>query len=244
MSDASVRVETNLKPTSRRAWFRFSLGQLLLATVILLLGVSHWRTSQDLYWARRELGIMRRSHGIVEVGDRSKIHVMAVSGLRFQQWKWRVYWPAGLPCRLSTGFTVPGRRYEKPQAEYALHTEQFQPDSQFTLDAHIEQLGDGRFELVLFGPFGERHYPIPQERPMWLERGASHDWRQAGLMGSDFFQPHETVELIWLRHQPGPGRGRVGDDYRQNTNTADDANRIETSGLLMWLDVPNEQAAK
>ncbi|MDZ4779158.1 MAG: hypothetical protein SGJ19_02785 [Planctomycetia bacterium] len=80
--------------------FRFSLRRFFVLLTLVVLAVSHLRTSYQFYLAEQELAKLRRETGYLQVGDPAAIHVVAVPFLDFETWRWRVYVPEGTTYRL------------------------------------------------------------------------------------------------------------------------------------------------
>lgn len=90
------------KPARRAAWFRFSLLTILLLTTIVALTVSHISLSRERAQLQATLDDIRRDNQVMEVRDRSKVHVLP-SNVPFTQLRqWRVYLPEGSDYHLCT----------------------------------------------------------------------------------------------------------------------------------------------
>lgn len=83
------------KPARRVRWFRFSLLTILLLTTIIALAASHISLSRDRARLQSTLDEIRRDNQVMEVRDRSKIHVLPADVPFTQLRKWRIYLPEG-----------------------------------------------------------------------------------------------------------------------------------------------------
>jgi hypothetical protein len=70
--------------------FRFSLRRFFVLLTLVVLAVSHLRTSYQFYLAEQELAKLRRETGYLQIGDPAAVHVAAVPFLDFETWRWRV----------------------------------------------------------------------------------------------------------------------------------------------------------
>jgi hypothetical protein len=81
------------EPASRRRRFQYSVRTLSIATILVLLAISHLATSFQLWKLRRDMQRMRGEVGLLDIGDRTKVHAVAIRDGRLNTWRWRVYVP-------------------------------------------------------------------------------------------------------------------------------------------------------
>jgi hypothetical protein len=200
--------------SDRRRWFRFSLRSLLAATVIFLLGVSHWNTSRELKTSREEVVQLRRKLGELVVGDPSRLHVVALRSpmTPYRAWQWRVHVPQGQRYRVTVELndltaTFPGEPLHKtipeknePILDAGDWTIVYEYDAQFR-----NSPGDvWKMAVRCTRPGTARtvHHTLGRPTLGWLDSDWVHNYQQLGIQETESFDVGETVDLLDVHAVP------------------------------------------
>lgn len=73
----------------------YSLRALLITALAICLVLAYYSQSRDLRRAVEELRVLRDETGRLSVGDRSKVHAIAVATREPNTWQWRLFIPEG-----------------------------------------------------------------------------------------------------------------------------------------------------
>ncbi len=101
--------------TGKRTWgLRFSLWTAFLLVTIAVLAVSNWQAAarlierdEQLTAAQKEIQQLRNEVGYLELGDKTKVHVVAAPTHLDLVWRWKVYVPDGANLKAYGTFKQP-----------------------------------------------------------------------------------------------------------------------------------------
>ena len=106
MEDQEPTAETKQPKRSR---LRFSLGTMLVSTVVLALIISNFITTSHLQESREvikvqqtEIDAYRKELRLLDLQDKSKVHIYEMETYQGFTWRWRVFTPPKEKFRLRT----------------------------------------------------------------------------------------------------------------------------------------------
>ncbi|HEV3341921.1 MAG TPA: hypothetical protein VG125_16255 [Pirellulales bacterium] len=199
---------------------RFSLRTFLLLLFVASLIGSNLFTAWQLDQARQENVEMRKQLGRLVVTDASKINLVAVPTYEDMMWRWRVYVPKGLPLyvcgstREITGTGFP-----------ANHSASNLPEGEYLLTAAIRRDRHGKWQLTLAHRQGSSSFGISDEDAGWLVDSPGWSTSQAGVSGTEVFDPSAPLELLRIRTMEKlPGGGSTSSSSPTGP------------GVMLWVD--------
>lgn len=172
-------------PPTRKRWFRFSISTLLLVSVIVALGVSHWTSARDRLALERKLDQIRQDHDLLEIVDPDMIHVLPLPSQFYRMGQVRVYLPEGSSYRLNFHWRdvaddfdwqafewKEGVRKQEPHMPHS--GKELQPGT-YLIEYAIQYMpmqGSGRWVVeIKVKPrdyLGNIYSPLPWDAPTWL----------------------------------------------------------------------------
>ncbi len=203
----------------RRRRFRFSLRRLLIVLTVAVLVLSHGLSSYRLYQAEKELAILRREGGFLQIQDESQVQFVALPQVAENTYRWRVHVPQGANyvSRVAVndlppeGFPADGDGMEVRAGEQVLGFE-------------LVERADGECDIHLRCGVAHTLCLLAPDDEDWLNKGLLVIPDMRGRFETEAFDVGDKKLLLQMRVAP-PGESPF------NTTSA--------RGLMFWLE-PSE----
>jgi hypothetical protein len=209
-----------------------SLLSFLLVVMLLALGLAALRLSQRAELAEREARALRDQAGALSVGDRGRVHAIALDSKDPRTWQWRLYVPKGnrYAWRIAAGAisrdSVPARSVAGISGE-----PYWKSDNEVLVTANLRREPDGTWMFSVrskigggMSQMGGAELTVPAEELSWLEGAGCTDGRLLGDRGTADLDPRGPIILLQRRLcEQGPDG---------NSHPAEGL----APGLILWLE--------
>jgi cell division protein FtsB len=208
-------------PARRRLGLRFPLWGLFIVVALACVGAAWYgmrkrereavqkaaALAAQLETQRQENDRLRAEIGYLKIGDRTKVHALALRRLNDYHWQWRVYLPPGKQWHL---YQVLGRIPRRGLND--IRNGKGTIDSgEFTIEAFIGRGAFGESRLVVVTP-GRRFSQSIDEGEFEELVKAGHSTGGVGSTKTEVFDAKGPIELIRLRKHPVPGSTADSDE--------------------------------
>ena len=199
---------------------RFSLRMFLLLLFIASLIGSNLFTAWQLHQLREENAELRMEVGRLVVTDVNKVNAVAVPTYQDLTWRWRIHVPKGPPLY------VCGSAHEVPLTGFPANRSATNlPEGEYLLTAAIRHDRNGQWQLTVAYQNGSSSFGISDEDAGWLVDSPGYSTSQAGVSGTDLFDPNARFELLRVRtFEKRPGGGSVSSDSPAGP------------GVMLWIE--------
>ena len=205
---AQVKIEVSSLPR-RRGWGQFSLLSLTILVVAGCLGAAWYGEKQrrtqveaEVRKLRFALGITHERDGVLDVSDRTKVHVRMMTPHDELQWRWRIFVPPGNTWHIRTS---QGEQWDEEQSRYSGGGggTDLGLDGEFTLEAQVIRDLDGVAFLEIRHCQGEGRSRMP-EAGVAILRGKGKPLRKVlGNMEQQSLDNSGEIELLrWYKESP------------------------------------------
>lgn len=183
---------------------RISLLSFLLVVMLLATGLAALRLSQRAGHAEREARALRDQAGDLSVGDRGRVHAIALDSKDPRTWQWRLYIPKGsqYAWRIAAG-AIP-RDGVPARGVVGISNESYwESDNEVLVTANLRREPDGTWKFSVrskigggMSQMGGAELTVPAEELSWLEEAGCTDGRLLGDRGTTDLDPGGPIILL------------------------------------------------
>jgi hypothetical protein len=210
VTDAPAPDKIEVSPAQpRRGWGQFSLLSLIILVVAGCLGAAWYgekqrrtRAEAEFRKLRVELGIIDDRQGILDVSDRTKVHVWNMAPHNELEWRWRVFVPPGNTWHIRTSH---GEEWDDEQNRFSGGGAGtgLDLDGEFNLEAQVVRNLDGVAYLEVRHGRGAMRSRLPDAGVEVLRGKGKRQWKVLGNLEQQSLANSGEIELLrWYRDSP------------------------------------------